>query len=173
MRRAKDILLILLMLSATLSVFGDEVTDSFRRELTDAQSKHDVELETIAWERLAVTFYNQLEYDSLIAVVPECMAFYHKNRDWEHYYYVWRLLVSAYIYSSKNNTALREVRKMYDDAQSRSNDYGIAMASHVMGLAYCYRRLAQGSSGLGSRAWHDRRGDRQYSLCHILFCGPG
>lgn len=129
-------LLILLMLLATMPAFGDEVTDSFRLELADAQSRHDLELETIAWERLAVTFYNQLEYDSLIAVVPECMAFYQKNHDWEHYYYVWRLLVSAYIYSSKNNTALREVRKMYDDAQSRDNDYGIAMASHVMGLAY-------------------------------------
>jgi len=136
MRRARHILLLLLMLSAPISLFGDEVTDSFRRDLTDAQRRHDVELETITWERLAVTFYNQLEYDSLIAVVPECMAFYHKNHDWEHYYYVWRLLVSAYIYSSKNNTALREVRKMYDDAQGRNNDYGIAMASHVMGLAY-------------------------------------
>lgn len=136
MRRTKDILIILLMLLATIPVFGDELTDSFRLQLADAQRRYDVELETIARERLAVTFYNQLEYDSLIAVVPECMAFYQKNNDWEHYYYVWRLLVSAHIYSSRNNTALREVRKMYDDAQSRNNDYGIAMASHVMGLAY-------------------------------------
>lgn len=123
-------------LLAGTAVAANELTDSLRLAVSEARQQHDVEAETIAWERLTVTLYNSLEYDSLLAVLPECLEFYYQQKDWEHYYYIWRLKVSAYLYSDRNNTALREVRKMYADAQQRKNDYGVAMASHVMGLAY-------------------------------------
>ena len=129
-------LFVVAWLLAGTAVAANELTDSLRLAVSEARQQHDVEAETIAWERLTVTLYNSLEYDSLLAVLPECLEFYYQQKDWEHYYYIWRLKVSAYLYSDRNNTALREVRKMYADAQQRKNDYGVAMASHVMGLAY-------------------------------------
>jgi signal transduction histidine kinase len=132
----KKILLSFLTLTITTALYADYVTDSLRHDIEEAREARDVEAETLARERLTVTFYNQLEYDSLLALLPECMSFYEKYQDWEHYYYMWRMKVSAFLYSNRNNTALREARQMYADAHQRKNDYGIAMASHVMGLAY-------------------------------------
>ena len=126
----------LLCLLPQLVLAEDAESDSLRRAIAEARAEGDIARETLERERLTVSFYNRLMYDSLIAVVPEQLAFYAGHEDWEHYYYVWRMLVSAYIYSERSNTALRECRKMYDDAQRRDNDYGIAMSSHVMGLAY-------------------------------------
>lgn len=132
----KIILLLLLTVSCSLPVMADKETDSLRQAVKAAQDSRDIEQEIVARERLMVSFYNRLLYDSLIVEAYPQMKFYSGQQDWEHYYYVWRMLVSAYIYSGKNNTALREVKKMYADAQQRDNDEGIALSSHVMGISY-------------------------------------
>jgi len=132
----KIILLLLLTVSFSLPVMADKETDSLRQAVKAAQDSRDIEQEIVARERLMVSFYNRLLYDSLIVEAYPQMKFYSSQQDWEHYYYVWRMLVSAYIYSGKNNTALREVKKMYADAQQRDNDEGIALSSHVMGISY-------------------------------------
>lgn len=135
-QKERSIMLAFVALMAFLPVSADEETDSLRQALEAARQSRNIADETLARERLAVSFYNRLMFDSLIVSAPEHLAYYEKVQDWEHYYYIWRIVVSAYIYSDRSNTALRECRKMYDDAQRRKNDYGIAMASHVMGLAY-------------------------------------
>lgn len=132
----KIILLLLLTVSCSLPIMADKETDSLRQAVKAAQDSRDIEQEIVARERLMVSFYNRLLYDSLIVEAYPQMKFYSGQQDWEHYYYVWRMLVSAYIYSGKNNTALREVKKMYADAQQRDNDEGIALSSHVMGISY-------------------------------------
>ena len=134
--RAIVLTLVMLFVGTGIGLRADEVTDGYRRDLAQAQREGNVEEEALARERLAVTYYNRLEFDSLEAIVPEQMAFYKSRQDWDHYYYTWRIMISAYIYSNKNQTALRECKKMYEDAQLRGSDYGIAMSSHVMGLAY-------------------------------------
>lgn len=125
-----------LWLTAAATAVASELTDSLRRSIHQAAKANDVAAETLARERLIVNLYNELQFDTLLAELPESMEFYKQQQDWEHYYYMWRIQISAYLYSERNNTALHEVRKMYADAQQRNNDYGIAMASHVMGLAY-------------------------------------
>jgi len=132
----KKLTITLVWFAVPLTLMASEVTDSLRRDIATARAAHDVEGETLARERLTVTFYNQLEFDSMLTIIPECMDFYEEHRDWEHFYYMWRMLVSAHLYSERNNTALREAQKMYADAQRRKSDYGLAMSSHVMGLAY-------------------------------------
>ena len=59
-----------------------------------------------------------------------------KHSDWKLYYDIWVLIVNHYIFTSQSNTALREVKKMYEDAQRRDNSYGIGLASYGMGNAY-------------------------------------
>ena len=134
--KVRGFVLGLMAFVAFTPILADEETDSLRQNLAAAQQAHSIADETIARERLAVSFYNRLMFDSLIVSAPDHLAYYEKVQDWEHYYYIWRIVVSAYLYSDRSNTALRECRKMYEDAQRRQNDYGIAMASHVMGLAY-------------------------------------
>lgn len=132
----KILILLWLTFSFNLSAMADKETDSLRHALKVAQDSRDTEQEIIARERLMVSFYNRLLYDSLIVEAYPQMKFFSDQQDWEHYYYIWRMLVGAYIYSGKNNTALREVKKMYADAQQRDNEEGIALSSHVMGISY-------------------------------------
>lgn len=104
--------------------------------LAEAERQGDVKMQATARTALLYYYYNTDKDDSLLAEYPKHQMFMLKHSDWKLYYDIWVLIVNHYIFTSQSNTALREVKKMYEDAQRRNNSYGIGLASYGMGNAY-------------------------------------
>lgn len=104
--------------------------------LAEAERQGDVKMQATARTALLYYYYNTDKDDSLLAEYPKHQMFMLKHSDWKLYYDIWVLIVNHYIFTSQSNTALREVKKMYEDAQRRDNSYGIGLASYGMGNAY-------------------------------------
>ena len=104
--------------------------------LAEAERQGDMKMQATARTALLYYYYNTDKDDSLLAEYPKHQMFMLKHSDWKLYYDIWVLIVNHYIFTSQSNTALREVKKMYEDAQRRDNSYGIGLASYGMGNAY-------------------------------------
>lgn len=104
--------------------------------LAEAERQGDVKMQATARTALLYYYYNADLDDSLLTEYPKHQSFMLKNQDWKLYYDIWVLIVNHYIFTSQSNTALREVKRMYEDAQKRDNSYGIGLASYGMGNAY-------------------------------------
>lgn len=104
--------------------------------LAEAERQGDMKMQATARTALLYYYYNADMDDSLLAEYPKHQMFMLKHSDWKLYYDIWVLIVNHYIFTSQSNTALREVKKMYEDAQRRDNSYGIGLASYGMGNAY-------------------------------------
>lgn len=104
--------------------------------LREAERQGDVKMQATARTALLYYYYNTDSDDSLLTEYPKHQDFMLKHADWRYYYDIWILIVNHYIFTSQNNTALREVKRMYEDAQQRENNYGIGLASYGMGNAY-------------------------------------
>ena len=104
--------------------------------LAEAERQGDMKMQATARTALLYYYYNTDMDDSLLAEYPKHQMFMLKHSDWKLYYDIWVLIVNHYIFTSQSNTALREVKKMYEDAQRRDNSYGIGLASYGMGNAY-------------------------------------
>ena len=104
--------------------------------LKEADRQGNVKKQATARTALLYYYYNTDQDDSLLAQYPAQLEFMRKNGDWKLYYDIWVLIVNHYTFTSKSNTALREVKRMYDDAQQRDNSYGLGLASYGMGNAY-------------------------------------
>lgn len=84
-----------------------------------------------------ISFYNADLNDSIYAQVPPTLDFLKSIGSWKNYYETWSLLVNTYNFSGQSNTALKEVKVMYDDAHQRGDKYGMGMAYYLMGNIYC------------------------------------
>lgn len=104
--------------------------------LEEAERQEDAKMQGTARVALLYYYYNSDLIDSLLLEFPKQQQFLLKSKDWKLYYDSWVLIVNHYIFTGHSNTALREVKHMYDDAQSRQNNYGIGLASYGMGNAY-------------------------------------
>ena len=104
--------------------------------LAEAERQEDVKMQAKARVALLYYYYNTDTDDSLLAEYPKHQAFMLKHKDWKLYYDIWVLIVNHYTFASQSNMALREVKRMYEDAQRRDNNYGIGLASYGMGNAY-------------------------------------
>lgn len=104
--------------------------------LEAAERQGDMKMQATARTALLYYYYNADLDDSLLASYPRQQAFMLNQKNWKLYYDIWVLIVNHYIFTSQSNTALREVKRMYEDAQIRNNNYGIGLASYGMGNAY-------------------------------------
>ena len=102
----------------------------------EAERQGDAKMQGTARVALLYYYYNADLKDSLLSEFPKQQEFLLKQKDWKFYYDIWVLIVNHHIFTGHSNTALREVKRMYEDAQQRENNYGIGLASYGMGNAY-------------------------------------
>ena len=110
--------------------------NSITELLAEAERQGDVKMQGTARVALLYYYYNADMKDSLLLEFPKQQEFLLKQKDWKYYYDIWVLIVNHHIFTGRSNTALREVKRMYEDAQKRENNYGIGLASYGMGNAY-------------------------------------
>jgi len=114
--------------------------------IAEARRQQDIEDEAFARKSKLTCYYNYNMYDELQASLPGELNFFAKHKIWENYYSSWCLLVDSYVYSSKFQTALREVKNIYADASVRGNRYGLGIASYGMGTVYQHLQNTDESS---------------------------
>ena len=64
------------------------------------------------------------------------MEWFRKNNQWDNYYRTWQLKANALSALGKLQQSLQETQRMLDDAKSRNNDLGRAMAYKQIGVIY-------------------------------------
>ena len=104
--------------------------------LEESERQGDIKRQGTARVALLYYYYNNDLIDSLLSEFPKQQQFLLKRQDWKLYYDSWVLIANHYTFTGHSNTALRELKHMYEDAQIRQNNYGIGLASYGMGNAY-------------------------------------
>jgi len=98
--------------------------------------KRDTEREgKVRWNKIvAMTNYG---LDSLLLEeAPKQMTWFMHHNQWTFYYDTWDSKANVYLYQERVQTALREANNILDDANSRKNNFGRAVAYQLMGIIY-------------------------------------
>ena len=136
--QGKDLLQVYYKIYNLCYYAGDTLAErvAIRDLLKEAERQDEVKMQATARTALLYYYYNTDKDDSLLAQYPAQLKFMEKHSNWKLYYDIWVLIVNHYTFTSQSNTALREVKRMYEDAQKRKSNYGIGLASYGMGNAY-------------------------------------
>ena len=89
----------------------------------------------LRWNKI-VTMTNHATDSLLLAEAPVQMTWFMHHGEWEHYYDTWDSKTNIFLYSGRVQTALREAHSILDDANSRQNNFGRAVAYQLMGIIY-------------------------------------
>lgn len=89
----------------------------------------------LRWNKI-VTMTNHGTDSLLLAEAPVQMTWFMHHGEWEHYYDTWDSKTNIFLYSGRVQTALREAHTILDDANSRHNNFGRAVAYQLMGIIY-------------------------------------
>ncbi len=87
------------------------------------------------WSKVAV-MSNYMTDSLLLAEAPQHMTWFMHHNEWEHYYDTWDSKVNVYLYRERLQSALHEAQSILDDANSRGNNFGRAVAFQLMGIIY-------------------------------------
>lgn len=140
MLRKAIICIATLMVAVVLPMQADNVESRLRRigdSIQLAREQHDDVKQAKFLTGRAVFMYNNALVDSVLAYVPNDLKTLAALGEWDRYYETWTYLVNTYIYyTNSKNTALREVKTMFDDAMKRDNQYGMGIAYYTMGNVY-------------------------------------
>ncbi len=89
----------------------------------------------LRWNKI-VTMTNHAADSILLAEAPVQMTWFMHHGEWERYYDTWDSKTNIYLYTGRVQTALREAQTILDDANSRQNNFGRAIAYQLMGIIY-------------------------------------
>lgn len=104
--------------------------------IAEANSQRNADFEGHARLKLIFCYYNYNMLDSINLALPEQLEFMAKHEQWDYYYNSWEAKVERFLYANKNQTALKEAQQMYNDAKARSNNYGLGVSAHTLGIIY-------------------------------------
>jgi len=114
----------------------DEMEQAINQYQHEAERQGNVQVASSAMMMRLLAYYSHTEFERLRSAMPAFLDYNGKKEMWENYYNGWSLLADALCYSGRNYEALREARKMYDDAKSHKQVHGLATANRLMGTIY-------------------------------------
>ncbi len=115
-------------INATLSLLRE-----YQRETVFQQN---IKEESYVRVRQLILYSNSRELDSLNYYFPKHFDFFEKNGLWNDLYMAWEMKVRINAFTSNRETALDEVKKIYNHARQRNNSYGMAIANAGMGKIF-------------------------------------
>lgn len=89
----------------------------------------------VRWNKIVV-MTNYVTDSLLLEEAPVQMTWFMHHNEWEYYYDTWDSKANVYLYRERVQTALREAHNILDDANSRRNNFGRAVAYQLMGIIY-------------------------------------
>ena len=105
-------------------------------QIAQQQLRGDVEREGNArWQKMQ-TLKNYAFTQQQLEEADIQMEWFQSNNQWDYYYRTWQLKTNALSALGKLQLSLQETQRMLDDAKSRNNDLGRAMAYKQIGVIY-------------------------------------
>lgn len=89
----------------------------------------------VRWNKM-VMLTNYGKDSLLMDDAPKQMTWFMHHNEWEHYYDTWDSKVKVLLYTGRVQAALREAHNILDDATSRNNRFGRALAYQLLGVIY-------------------------------------
>lgn len=109
---------------------------AIRTYLNEAQQQKNANHEGNARSLQVFAYYNYNMPDSFFTTLPAHMEFMAAHKQWYLYYSCWNARIERLLYDEKGQTALREAKQMYDDAQNTGDDFGIGLSGYQLGSCY-------------------------------------
>ena len=105
-------------------------------QISQQQLSGDVEREGNArWQKM-LTLKNYAMTKQQAEEAEIQMKWFRQNNQWDNYYRTWQLKANALSAQGKLQQSLQETQQMLDDAKSRNNKLGRAMAYKQIGVIY-------------------------------------
>lgn len=104
--------------------------------MNEAQKQKNAEHEGNARSLQVFAYYNYNMPDSFFTTLPAHMEFMAAHKQWYLYYSCWNARIERLLYDEKGQTALREAKQMYEDAQKNGDNYGIGLSGYQLGSCY-------------------------------------
>ncbi|MDR0811748.1 MAG: helix-turn-helix domain-containing protein [Paludibacter sp.] len=105
---------------------------------TETRKQGNIELEGMARANSLLMFRARNHYEDLLKRANEDLVFLEKNNLWALYYRTFSFVIDSYLYSGKSENALSEAKKLYEKAQNRKDNQGLAIALFQMGMIYLH-----------------------------------
>ncbi len=102
--------------------------------LNEARRLNAVDAEGDASLSLLYCFDNYERPDSIMHYLPEFLERMKTIGAMDYYYNCWDAAIEHYIFHDKPESAIREARKMYDEAKKAGSNYGLGVAAFDIGL---------------------------------------
>ena len=104
--------------------------------IAEAERQQDWVKSSEARVKKMIAFYNAELDDSLYEQIRPTLEFLREKQSWKDFDIAWSLLVNVYNFSGNTNDGLEEVKRMFDDAKSRQDKFGMGMAYYALGNVY-------------------------------------
>lgn len=104
--------------------------------INDAHQRGEYWSESVARQNKIVDFYNSARYDSVIATAVKAMDFCREHQLTRKYFEAWHLMTCSYHVRGLYNTAIREGKRMHEEALQKNDLFGQSMAYYNMGNVY-------------------------------------
>lgn len=104
--------------------------------ISDAHQREEYWSESVARQNKIVDFYNSAQYDSVIATAITAMAFCREHQLTRKFFEAWHLMTCSYHVQGHYNTAIREGKRMHEEALQKNDVFGQSMAYYNMGNVY-------------------------------------
>ena len=104
--------------------------------ISDAHQREEYWSESVARQNKIVDFYNSAQYDSVIATAITAMGFCREHQLTRKYFEAWHLMTCSYHVRGLYNTAIREGKRMHEEALQKNDLFGQSMAYYNMGNVY-------------------------------------
>ena len=138
----------------------------------EAKKQGDIGRQGIVRGNILSAFNNNRMYDEVIRRAPGYIDYLEEKEAWKYYYHCYNTLISAYLDKKENEKAIAEANRLYETAQKRKDDEGMAMALYAMADVYgeqrrfeevekCLRECAELLKGneslisLRAKIWYD------------------
>jgi len=80
------------------------------------------------------------QYDEVIKLAPDYLAFLEKKQEWEMYYRLYTPLINTYTEQGNDDEALATAQKMFEHAKANNNNSGMGLAFFNMAKIYSGQR---------------------------------
>ena len=104
--------------------------------ISDAHQRGEYWSESVARQNKIVDFYNSAQYDSVVTTAAVAMGFCSEHQLTRKYFEAWHLMICSYHVQGLYNTAIREGKRMHEEALQKNDIFGQSMAYYNMGNVY-------------------------------------
>ena len=114
----------------------DTLLALYRKYDAEALRQKDYITQGIIRANTIIAYSNRNDYDEILKLAPDYLAYLAKHEAWQAYYSIYRSVLQVYLNTGEYEKALDGAQQMYSEAKQRNRNDGKGMALYVISKAY-------------------------------------